>query len=75
MNHETATDQKATTSAPRAPGSGCCGGNVTAEPQENAATHVDHDKHSTFKAAESSCCCGTKDTRQSDPKSSGAVQK
>jgi hypothetical protein len=58
---------------------GCCGGETTAEPRNDASGRADREHHAhaaPSKAAPSSCCCGaTKENSPVDQKSRSATSK
>jgi hypothetical protein len=63
MTEKTTTDPKVPGNETNTAKHGCCGGEASAE-SKRAATETDHEhgKHAVpSKAAESSCCCGSKD--------------
>lgn len=65
MTVKTTTDPKRPSTA-RTPDHGCCGGETAVESQTDTSNRVDHEHHTRAvpsKAAKSSCCCGTKDSR------------
>lgn len=74
----TTKDPKASTASGHAPKGGCCGGAATAGANTDAApgSIQEHYEHVTSSEADaSSCCCGTKDSSATDPKSRSAASK
>lgn len=66
MTVKTTTTPEGPSPASHTPEQGCCGGEAAVESRTDTSNRVDHGQRAhaaPSKPAESSCCCGTKDSR------------